>query len=292
MGIFTGHKRQDVLEYQAPDAPDYGGTPGGASEWHDYLAGRMGDNSRQQSLAREGADWAQQEFQNNRGDQASEDPTQVARFNESLGQQQGALGLMGTAARGGAPSAAEFGTGQQMNDIMAQRSGAMGTSRGLSALTGSQSGALMGQASSAAAGAGGMARSQEILSAMGQYGGLAGTVRGENITRMGQDDAMSQFNSGLNNQHRIDMGNAALGYGNLQNSQAQTNQGWDKLSQHPWDEQAIADMQQGDAAAGMSAGSSGEDFARNKKSNQEALDMGVNAGVGLISAGAAYGAKK
>lgn len=277
-------KHYNEQEVNTTKQADFGGVPNGAAGYHDLQLGHMDDNNVQQKQAQAGADWAQAGFQGNRGNQAGENASQVADYNQSRGNENEALGMMGTAAAGGAPSAAAGQMNLDMNGMMGQRAGAMGAARGLSALGGAQMGGAAADAATGIAGGAGMARSKEIGDAVGAYGGMAGTVRGQDIGRIGQYDQMSQFNADLNNQHRLDMGAIGLNYGNLQNQQAATDMGWEQRAMHPYDVQSDMDQERQEWKAQNEAARVGGSIAKAQATRKSNTDLAYGVGQGVVTA--------
>lgn len=224
-----GRNNAQIQDFQYQD-PTWGGQPGRADEFagrglniSDRLSGQAGE-------ANYGANAAQNEMIGGYGRSmptslAGEDSGQVANEYASRGIQSNALGLAQQAAQGNAPSAAQYMMNSGLNTAMANQQAIAGGARGAAglALAGGNMAGNNAAMQSQAFNQGGQLRAQEMATARDQYGNLATGQRGQDQSRIGQGNQMSQFNAGASNttanqaldrdaQYRVGMGGVA---GNL-----------------------------------------------------------------------------
>ncbi len=189
-------------------APSYGSDPyaRGMNEWAgqhvndaDYRAGATFNESTR-----------------NRGPQAFENSYLSGQQQDVRDyDQQGALQLAREAAMGMAPSEAAFLMQRGLDQSLSTQEGLRGGARGQAgvALAGSNaannSANLMQNAfTQAQAG-----RANEMAQGRTLYGGIAGTMREQDLQRIAQANEQSRFNAQLNDQYRMGMGNLSQGYG-------------------------------------------------------------------------------
>lgn len=279
--------------YVNPGAADYGGSPEAAGFYKDQARQGMASNDAQQAATQRGLAGAYAGMMNgNRGPQAQENAVLSGRESGTRGKQLEALGLMGNAAAGGAPSAARYQTNIGMQDALSAYVGGQGGMRGLSGLSGGNTagGTALGHAGGNIAAAGGQARSNEIIQEIGNYGKTAGQTRGQDLTRLGIGNQMAQFNAGLNNDYQLGQAGLAAGYTNLANQQDGMDQRWMAESMRP---DAIQ-FQMDQEAAGWQAGQSAEQAAlalereRDQKNAMGGLIGGI-AQAGLTAIGSLAG---
>ena len=152
-----------------------------------------------------------------RGPSARED--QGLAWNEASGaggNQGVALGLAGTLARGQQPSQAAYQLQAGLNANMAQQSAIARGARGGAAL------AVAGQnqafnnaaAQQNAFTEGGMLRSRDMATGRGLLGSQLDTMQRQNASRIGQADALNQFNAAQNDKVGLGMAGAAVNLGN------------------------------------------------------------------------------
>ena len=258
--------RKGRSNFLSPGATDVGGYRGGAKDIHDFFrAGeKNNDAAQQQNSAAMGLS-----LERMRQDRApiAENATLVAREAASRGQQLQATGLMGQAAMGNAPSAANQQTTMALNDGMAGQAGAAGAARGLSALNGVQGGASgVGMQATNTMMNGGMARSKEVDDAMGQYGGMAGDVRSGDLGRVTQTNQNALAGQSLNDDWKLGNAGLAAKQGQLGNGMGQIDDSYYGASQDPAKRQLGYDQEMKSIEAGASMDSAA---AKRAKTNAE-----------------------
>jgi hypothetical protein len=218
----AGTNRFEATPYNYQDT-HFGGYEDAAREFSQVGLDGMYD-------AQGNADWFMGEAQRDRGPQAWEN--QQLSDNEAWSRgydQAGALQLAREAAMGNAPSEAAFMMQRGLDSAVAGQQSAAGSARGAAALAQAQSNAaantanLQNQAYTSA----GQLRANEMAAARGQYGGLAGQMRQQDMERLQAGNQMAQYNAGLNDQYRMGMANA----GNAAGTQSQ---GWYGQSMDPY----------------------------------------------------------
>lgn len=217
--------------YEVPGV-DWGGQPGMA----DQFSG-MAQRGMQQSGGLAG--FAGQQAQWDRGPMAGENMDLSQRETDArYGDQNGAIQLAREAAMGQAPSEAAYAMQSGLNQSNAMQTAMAGGARGAAAIAQAQGNAAANVANSnnQAFNEAGRLRAQEMAQARGQYGGLAGQQREQDLNRLQMGNQMSQFNAGLNDQYRMGMLNAA-------NQAGQTQQGWFGAAMSPYNQQAQLDSQ-------------------------------------------------
>jgi len=139
------------------------------------------------------------------------------------GNQAGAIELARRQAMGQGPSAAAYQLQAGLDQGLAQQTSMGRSARGGAGLATEQSNAgyNSGAMEQNAFTQGGMLRSQDMAQGRGLYGSLLNDKRGQDANAIGQADQMSQFNSQSNDNYRNQMGNAAVGFGQVQNGQNQ-----------------------------------------------------------------------
>lgn len=130
--------------------------------------------------------------------------------------QQGAIQLAREAAMGQAPSEAAYMMQAGLDRGLANQQAIAGGARGAGgiALAGGQSAgnaaAMQNQAYTAA----GQMRAGEMNAARGLYGGLAGTMREQDQSRLKLGNDMSTYNAGANDNYQLGMGQLGIGQTN------------------------------------------------------------------------------
>lgn len=191
----------------------------------------------------------------NRGAQAVENGQLSQReANSRGGDQAGAMSLSRAAAMGQAPSEAAYQQKLDMDGMMAQRAGDMGSARGLSGLGGAQTSSAQGVAGAASkAGlAGGLARSKEMSDAIGMYGSQAGQMRGQDMMRLDIGNQNAKFNAQLNDDFRVGNAGLAARQAGLGNSMGQMDDAWYDASVDPQYRQFSFDQEMAAQEAGVS----------------------------------------
>lgn len=207
-------------------------------------------------------------------------------------QQTQALDLSRAAAEGRAPSEADYQTRIGMNDAMAANSSAQGSARGLGALSGAQAqgAAATGQSMGNLSVQGGLARSKEIGDAIGMYGTQAGTVRDQDLSRLGINSKNAMFNAKANDDWKLGNANLLASQGQLGNTQAGTDLAWAGEAQRGTDKQFQYDQEMAAVQAGADADKVGAAIAANRESKENRRQL-VNGGIsaGLTAGGGAIG---
>ena len=161
------------------------------------------------------------------------------------GDQNSAIGLAGTMARGSRPSAAAYQLQSGLNQGMAQQQSAAAGARGSAAL------ATAGQrAADVSAGLqqnaytqGRILKANEMSAGRSLYGNLTTQQANQDMERIGQGNAMNQFNAKQADAYQSGMAGLDVGFGQLNNAQNQTNQGAEQNGMHAMDQQAAIDRQ-------------------------------------------------
>ena len=277
--------------FDNPGASDWAGE-GGVAEYAERArqGAARNDNAQQinsdafrNSLANMGA---------NRGDQSVEDPTLSGRAVSTREEQLRALALSRDAAMGNAPSAAAYQTSIGMGDVQSNQVANMGGARGLAGLTGAQTqgSASAGMAAGNVASQGGLARSKEIGDAIGMYGSQAGTVRDQDLSRLGQNSQNAMFNVKANDDWRIGSGNLAASQGRLGVAQGTQDLAWMQEQQRGADKQFQYDQEMAAIEAGADADKAGAAIARDRESRENKRQLaGQVATAGLTAVGGAAG---
>ncbi len=208
-----------------PAASQWGGNPDMANEFAADGKNIMYHNNGM-------ADWAGGEAINGTGAQSG---VSKAYANKGLSNQEAgargfqndAMGLAGDAARGNAPSQAQYLMQSGLDQSMASQQAMAGGARGAAglALAGGNMAANNANLQNQTYNQMGALRANEMAQARGMYGDLSGQMRTSDQSRIGQDNQMKQFNAGQtqqNNQfnanstnsYKLGMGNLANGYSN------------------------------------------------------------------------------
>lgn len=251
---------------------NWGGGPGGAEHWS-----KMGlDNLDNAGAAR---NWAMGQAQQDRGPQALEDQTLSNREADArYGDQNGALQLAREAAMGNAPSEAAYMMQRGLDSAVAGQQSAAGSARGAAAMAQAQSNAaantanLQNQAFTQA----GQLRANEMAQARGQYGGLAGQQREQDLQRLGMGNDMANKNADRNDAYKGMMMGGANAFGN----QAM---GWYNGAQNPYNKQAELDYytqkmnsDNYNNAQDTNAGISAAEAERREAEKQKWTELGIN----------------
>lgn len=282
----VGKNRYQTGTYNM-DTPEYGGK---------YGADNLADVGLQNMYASQrGGQFAQNQFQGNRGPQAMEDRELANREAASrYGDQAGSVQLAREAALGQAPSQAAYQLQSGLDRSLAQQQAIAGGARG-------NAGIALASANANAAGANlqnqafnqaGQLRAQEMADARNLYGGLASNMRSQDQNRLQMGNQMSQYNAGLNDQYR-------LGMGQLANQYNQSGLGWYQASMNPYDKQGQLGMQTGmtnadsyNQAEARRAGISQANTDARARQNDRLWSFGTTAtGIGGSIVGANGGAK-
>ncbi len=285
LGGIEGGNVGGSTTYVSPGAAMYGGGHGGVDAYRDVQLQDSHNNDALQSQAKLAMDYGLGQMRGNRGPMASENGRLAGREAQSRGQQQDALNMSMKAALGEAPSLAQGQTTQAMNGLMGSRASAMGSANGLSALTGTGlGGSAIGAQSGNIATQGGFGRSQEIGQAMGQYGQLAGDARGQDLSRLGQNSQMSNFNADLNDAWRLGQGQNAINAGKLGNSFDLTDQQRYGASMQPAEIQLQADQTMQGLKAGAETDKSAMSYAKDASKRKSDRDLYMGIGTGIAGA--------
>ncbi len=170
------------------------------------------------SAAGSNANWWQKYAGTNHGPSVVEN--QQLSNNESAtrgGDEAGALQLQREAAMGYAPSQAAYQMQDGLNQSLAAQQAMQGSARGnagiamASANAASNGAALQNQTYNQAA----ALRAQEMATARGMYGGLAGDVRTRDQSRLGMATDVDKFNATDATNNRLGAGDLGAKYGNL-----------------------------------------------------------------------------
>jgi len=295
----TGHSA-GATSYENPGAADYGGGPDMAAWYGQQAHGHLADNDAQQAS---NSSALANSLKNMKGADARpgsvENQLLAQREAMTRGQEIGALNLDRQAAMGHAPSAARYQTQIGMNDLMGQRAGAVGGAHNAAALAGAQisTGTGLGSAAGNLAMTGGLARSKEIGDAIGAYGGLAGQVRGQDLTRLDTSNQNNKFNAGLNEDWKLGNAGLAAAQAGLGVAQGNTDMGWQAAAMAPKDKQFQYDQEMAAQQAGANSDAAGTAYAKDKdeRANTQAIVGGMVqaglTGIGSLAgpAGAAAG---
>ena len=281
-----GAETNNMSKWGNPGSADYGGE-GGVEFYRQQAIEGAGRNDTAQRANESAMGRSLAGMGEARGPQYAEDPRLTGRLDARRMQQLSALGQVGNAAAGGAPSEAAFQTTLGMQSLAGQQSGNMGQARGLAALGGAQSGgaAGLGQAAGSVALQGGMGRGQEIGEALGMYGAQSGDVRAADLARLKSSSGVGMFNADSNEKWRL--GNAALlaGQGKLGVSQGATDLGWMDQQQRGAAEQFRYDQEMAALEAGGDADKVAAALARSRESAENKRQLvagGVTAGLGAV----------
>lgn len=229
---------QFAAQPYTPAEVNWGGYQGAAGDVADQgFAGMAGTHKD--------ANWFQGQMKNDRGPQANENAQLSDREAESrYGDQSGAIQLAREAAMGQSPSEAAYLQQQGLNQAVAGQASAAGSARGNAAIALAQGNAAGNTAGlqNQAYTSGSALRAKEMADARGQYGGLSGQQRDQDLQRLGMGNQMGQFNANLNDQYK-------LGMGQLGNAAGNQELGWYQAAQNPYNQQAQSDLERQKIAA-------------------------------------------
>lgn len=279
-----------VTQYVSPGSANVGGYEGGAKDIHDFFRSGEKDNDAAQAGNSAAMGLSVSRMKENRAPIA-ENEQLVGREAASRQQQLEATDIMGQAARGNAPSAANAQTTMGLNDTMQGQAGAAGAARGLGALGGVQTmGAQgVGMQGTNLAISGGMARSREVNDAMGAYGGLAGDVRSGDLGRVNQTNQNILAGQSINDDWKIGNAGLAAKQGQLGNSMGQVDDQWYGAAMEPGKRQHANDEEIKAIEAGQSLDSAAADRAKAKADsdrNRQIAGGAVQGGLTLIGTAA------
>lgn len=210
----------------APNAK-YGRSATGANDARDETWAQQGANDQQQSQIQGGMGYA--------NGQSSGTPMQVQQ-NQGLannaasgagGNQNRAVSLADTLARGNQPSVAAYQLQNGLNQGLAQQRSMGVSGRGGAALAtaGADAGANAAAMQQNAWTAGGMLRSQDMATGRGMLGSALGQQQDQNNAQIGEANSVNQANAANKDQYQLGMGQAAVGFGQVGNAQEQQDQG-------------------------------------------------------------------
>ena len=232
-----------VITINTPPAANYGRTPGGFARARDEWWSQQGQNDEAQDATTQGATWAQQQSQAQRGPQATENAALANREASGAGgHQAGAADLARRMAMGQSPSEAAYQL-QRGLDLSSSMQGALGRSaRGAGALA---TASANQQANTAnlqqnAFSQGQALRAQEMATGRGLYGSLLGKQREQDAARLGMGNEMAQANAQYNDRYGVGMGNAAIALGQVGNQQAAQDFGYYQQGMNPVNAQTEA----------------------------------------------------
>lgn len=277
---------------ETPPAATFGGEgTSGADAYRDEAIARSHDNDKLQAGVTGAMNYGLGQMNAQRGPQSIENGVLTGREASSRATQGDALAFARKAAMGQAPSLAEGQTTQAMGGLMGTQAGIMGSARGLSGLNGAGlGGSAMGGAAATIASQGGFGRSAEIGTAMGQYGGLAGDARQQDLGRLSQNSQNSNFNADLNDAWQVGNGQNAINAGKVGNSLALSDQAKYGASMQPAEAQFGADQESQGWKQGASTDVS--KLAAGKNNDKRKADEDLYKGLGgslVTGAGTAAG---
>lgn len=212
-----------VIRIDSTDAALYGRDPDGSGKARDAWWGRMGANNPQQSQVTGGMGYANGQAQAERGPQATEDPRLAGNeASGANGHQAGAIGLAGSLASGMQPSQGAYQLQNGLNQASDFQTAMGHSQRGAAAMAtaGSNAQANTANLQQNAYLQAGALKANDMTAGRGLYGSLVGTQREQDTARIGQANELGQFNAQANDQYRLGMGNAALGFGQAANGQS------------------------------------------------------------------------
>ncbi len=210
----------------APSTPaaNLGGDGGKALS--DAGFARMGYNDGEQGIVSGAAGYANDEAAgaSTRGDQAVTDPRLAG--NEASGadgHQAGAIELARRMAMGQAPSQGAYQLQAGLNQGSAQQASMATGARGSAALAtaGANAGANTSNLQQNAFTQGGMLRSRDMAAGRGMLASGLGQKAGQDLNQLNSRNEMNAYNQDLNMKYGLDMGNAAVGLGGIENLQGQ-----------------------------------------------------------------------
>ncbi len=206
---------------RTPDAAQYGGSYGGAEEAKNAGLARLANNDADQAAIQGGADYANQQAAQGRPG-AEMDPTAANnQASGANGNQAGAIVLARRMAMGSSPSAAAMQMQQGLNQASAQQASMAAGARGSAALAtagANQRANTAAMQQNAFSGAG-MLKSREMAEGRGMYSGLTGQQRAQDQSALGMANEFSQANQKAQDDYRLGMGGAGVGFGGVANAQ-------------------------------------------------------------------------
>ncbi len=214
---------------RTPVSADYGRDPAGAdiarNEWWD----RANQNDPQQAAVESAQTWANKQ---STGAGARPGATEDSRLANNVagganGNQAGAVGLARSMASGMGPSEAAYQLQSGLDQGLRQQTAIGRSARGGAALAtaGANAGYNRATMQQNAFTQGGLLRSRDMAAGAGMYGALAGQQREQATARLGQANEMGQFNAQQNDKYGLQMGQTALGLGEVANQHSQLDLG-------------------------------------------------------------------
>ena len=272
--------------FRSPGAADWGGDPGAVERFRQEAKGRMTVNDDQQGRTSRGMADSLHKMRTERGDQAVADPENLAAMEATRRDQMGSLKQNFEAAKGNAPSVANYQMLAGQDAALAQRASMAGSSRGLSGLSGAQASGA-NAASMGAMGAAGqhsMERGAEQAKALGLVSAQAGQVRGQDLSGLEMSNGMKTFNSNLNDNYKVQNANQLAADGRLGVAQSASDLAWLQESQHGTMkqfgyDQNIAAIEAGNSGTEAAAARAARDFADSQR--RQLVGGSISAGLTL-----------
>lgn len=213
----------------APEAAHYGRSPtvlnpdgsinhygaySGADAAREDAWKHMGDNDANNSALQSGADYANQQFQHNRGAQAHENAGLAQNeVNARYGHQGNAMGMALGQAQGMNPSQGAYQLQRGLNQGIAQQNAAAAGARGSAALatSGADRNANVANAQQQAWTSGRALAANDMAQGRAMYNGMANQQRQQDQDRLGLANQMSNYNDQANDKYKLGMGQAGVG---------------------------------------------------------------------------------
>ena len=243
MGIFGS---DNTITIRTPQAAEYGRNPNGATAARDEWLNHATEDNVNQGAISTGMSWANQEAQNAQNRPGAVEDVGLANNAASGagGNQAGAVTLAKRLATGSQPSAAAYQLQAGLNNATAQQTALGRSARGAGAIATAGANA-QGNTAALQQNAylqGGLLRSRDMAQGRNMYGGLLGQQREQDTVRIGQANEMSQFNASNNDRYGLQMGQAAVGFGDVANQQSGMDLNYYQRGMNPVNAQSEADQ--------------------------------------------------
>lgn len=217
------------------------------NQLRDEAWAHQADNDKQQQQSQSNSGYAQGAAQNGTGFQGGAESQGLANneANTRNGYQNSAMGMARSLANGNMPSQGAYQLQEGLNQAQQQQRSIAAGARGSAAIanSGADSLATSSNLQQNAYTQGGILKAQDMATGRGLYGSLSSQQADQDQQRLGQGNAMSQFNAQQKDKYTTGMAGMATGYGQLNNAQEQQDQGWNDIGMHPVDAQAQMDQE-------------------------------------------------
>lgn len=234
------------IKISTPGAAIYGRKPSGDQVSRDEIMGHAAENDADQANINSGMNYANSEAQKAQTRVGAAEDVGLSNnvAGGANGNQAGAITLARRLATGSQPSAAAYQLQSGLNQATAQQTALGRSARGSAAIAtaGANAGYNNANLQQSAFAQGGLLRSRDMATGRGLYGGLVGQAREQDTARIGMANEMSQFNAAQNDKLGLQMGQAAVGFGDVANQQGGSDLNYHQRGMQPINAQAEAEQ--------------------------------------------------